>query len=158
LCSLSAEQQSSTVSSRFVVARPKPTWSSVMNFEVAVRPDAAVTAMHVPASPPEYGHPKHFLIGDERGRIHVLGMDGSIQGQYQIHESSPVTALSELRIRYVARRYHLCAWGSHVVGMHHGGGLSLFCSQACGGRPIQDEVGCYASLGCNHAACRCRGV
>jgi hypothetical protein len=106
LCSLLADQLSSTEASRFVVARPKPTWSSVMNFEVAVKPDAAVTAMHVPASPPEYGDPKHFLIGDERGRVHVMGMDGNIHGQYQVHESSAVTALSELRIRCVARPDH----------------------------------------------------
>lgn len=86
--------------SRFVVVRPKPTWSSIMNFQVAVRPDALVTALHVPYSPAEYGDPKHFLIGDGHGKIHVFGMDGSMQAQHQVHDYSAVTALAEVRIRY----------------------------------------------------------
>lgn len=84
---------------RLVVARPKVSWPHIMEFVVAIRPTRPITALHMGSEIESRGKPGHFLVGDDSGSISVFGFDGAIIGHHQTQESSPVTALAELRFR-----------------------------------------------------------
>lgn len=64
-----------------------------------MRLDSPVTAVHIADSPQGYGEPRHFLLGDARGTLHVFGMGGDIMLQHATPHASEITALAELRTR-----------------------------------------------------------
>ena len=82
-----------------LVARPTLSWPQIMEFVVAVRPRARVTAMTSGKDVTSRGRAGHFVVGDERGTVTVFGMDGGMLLEHQTQEVSAITALAEIRNR-----------------------------------------------------------
>lgn len=118
-CAAGAPGSDASDPKRFVVARPSTTWASLAALQVAVHLDRPVTALHIADSPQHYGDPRHFLLGDAQGAVHVFDLAGAHMLQHATPHASEITALAELRTRCGASPHCRCNDAAlHGVVMH----------------------------------------